>query len=557
MIDDLISHEEDMEVFLTSKEIVELTEKDIEIEEVLDDTPISSDHSKTAFEIYCEVKSKSSKSSAYKKRKHKSKKKKRKKKKSDYDIVPCYPLYEAYPQIIGQALYEGYRTRLGRNIPPSLTFEFRRGSAFFFGRTPEGKLVGKPLDVDGHIAVFGGSGSGKTTSIAIPNFFTWNGTIFLFDFKGDLIKWSKRRCSKILYLLRNHKNCYWYDPFYVLSKDGKENLIQNARELAFAIIPLPPDTREPFWIEAARDVLTGAIVHYFEIGETFIRAMTEIKTTSLIQLLDIIAADKMAVACVNPDLKLNPKLLSGVSMELHNHISIFATDTLIQDILSPSEDEPKEQITWTDLDGCDVFIRMDQSKIEQWRSIMRLMLVQLVRALEKRPEKYEPAGKIIPPTLLMLDEFPQYGKIDAIASSLKVLRSKNVTISLFCQSLADLDESYGKVTRSTILDNCPYKAILNSSDAETQQYFSDLVGTVKVPSRGMTVNFDELGRHTGYNANISEAREPIVYPHEFSSLSDIVLLHPGPERFCRVEKETSFRKEPNQRLIEKGDHDYV
>lgn len=184
---------------------------------------------------------------------------------------------------------------------------------------------------------------------------------------------------------------------------------------------------------------------------------------------------------------------------------------------------------------------------------MRLMVVQLIRTLEKRPEKYETAGKTIPPTLLMLDEFPQYGKIYAITSSLKVLRSKNVTISLFCQSLADLDETYGKISRCAILDNCPYKAILNSSDAETQHYFSDLVGTVKVPSKGITVNFDELGQQTGYSASVNVSREPIVHPHEFSSLSDIILLHPGPERFCRVEKETHFRNNSNPKLIEEGE----
>lgn len=539
-----------MENFSTSAELAEIAGKDIKNErtDVSDNTLASSSHSKTAYEIYCETKSKSS-------HKRKRKRSKKKKLKPFYDVMPRYPLREIYPQFIKQAYSEGYSLRQGHNIPANLLLEFPQKYGFFFGRAPDGKFVGKPLDVDGHIAVFGGSGSGKTTGFSIPNLFTWNGTIFSFDFKGDLIKWlyKRRRRSKILYLLRNHKNHYWYDPFYVLSKDGEENLIQNARELAFAIIPLPPDTREPFWIEAARDVLTGAIIYYFRLGDRFIDAMIEIKTTSLMELLDTITTDKMAAPCVNPDLKLNPKMLAGVSAELHNCISVFATDTLIQDVLSPSEDAPNERITWTGLELCDVFVRLDQSMIEQWKSVMRLMLIQLVRTLEKRPEKYEPAGKTIPPTLLMLDEFPQYGKIDTITSSLKVLRSKNVTISLFCQSLADLDEAYGRVTRSTILDNCPYKAILSSSDAETQHYFSDLVGTVKVPSRGINVNFDELGRQTGYSVNVSESREPIIHPHEFSSLSDIVLLHPGPERFCRVEKENYFRKNPHPELIEKGE----
>ena len=269
-------------------------------------------------------------------------------------------------------------------------------------------------------------------------------------------------------------------------------------------------------------------------------------------LLKKIADDKMAKTCVNLDLNMDSKMLAGISMELHNHISVFATDTLIQDILSSSEDDHKERIMWDELEQTDIFIRIDQSMCEQWKSVMRLLLVQLIRTLERRPEKYEAAGKRIAPTLLMLDEFPQYGKLDIFTSALKILRSKNVTISIFCQSLADLDETYGKNSRRAILDNCPYKAVLNASDAETQQYFSDLVGTTKVPSKAITANFDELGYSLGYSVSVNESREPIIHPHEFASLPDIILLHPGPERFCRVKKETYFRENACPELIEEG-----
>lgn len=440
--------------------------------------------------------------------------------------------------------------REGSNIPASLIFDPSNRSAFCFGRTTYNRFVGKRSDNDGHILVFGGSGSGKTTGIAIPTTLTWKGTIFSFDFKGDLIKWCKRRKAKILYMLSGQTNRYWYDPFQFLRQNGDENLIQNARELAQAIIPMPNNISDPFWIESARDVLTGAIVYYYRLGKDFIGTIWEIKTTNMSELLGKIATDEKSKICVNPDLMLNPKTLAGVSMELHNQISVFATDKLVQDILSSKKEAPKELIQWEDLEYRDIFIRIDQSRIEQWKSVMRLMLIQLIRTLERRPEKYEIEGACVKPTLLMLDEFPQYGKIDAITSSLKILRSKNTTVAIFCQSIADLDETYGEATRRTILDNCPYKAILNASDAETQLFFSNLVGTVKTPCKGISTNFNEFGQASGYSVCINESREPIIYPHEFAALSDIVLLHPGPERFCRVKKEVLFRRNPEQKTIE-------
>ena len=260
------------------------------------------------------------------------------------------------------------------------------------------------------------------------------------------------------------------------------------------------------------------------------------------ELLERIRTDIYAAVCINPDLDLNPKTLAGVSMELHNHISVFATDKLIQNVLSPMSNASKNIIKWENLQFFNIFIRLDQSRLEQWSSVVRLMLTQLIRTLQRRPEKYEPEGEKLKPILLMLDEFPQYGKIDLIPSALKILRSKNVTFSIFCQSFADIDEIYGNVTRRTILDNCPYKVILNAFDAETQQYCSALVGTVKSPSESLNMNFGEFGQPLNYSFAINESRKPIIYPHEFASLSDVIVLHPKPEQFCRVKKETCFKE---------------
>lgn len=486
-----------------------------------------------------------------KKRKKKKKKKKHQKHKkyrmeTDYSLS-CVPQHRALLDYYQYSFEEENAMREGYRIPLSLIFNPYHQSAFFFGRTIDGGCVGKSINTDGHIAVFGGSGSGKTTGIAIPNMATWHGTIFSFDFKGDLIKCRRRK--KVLYLLREVDNKYWYDPFYRLRQDGEDDLVQNARELAHAIVPLPNKVPDPFWITAARNILTSGIIYYFRLDASFIDAMTEIKTTKMSVLLEKFSHDNLAKLCLDPDLDTNPKTLAGISNELRNHIDVFVTDSLIRDVLSPAEDGSKELIQWEDLeDGYSIFIRVDQSRLDQWTSVMRLMIVQLIRTLERRPEKYEPTAHKCIPTLLMLDEFPQYGKIDPITLALKILRSKDVTIAIFCQSLADLDETYGKDTRSTILDNCPYKAILNSSDADTQRYFSELVGTVRQPSRSFTANYNNLGHPSGYSATINEGHIPIILPHEFASLQDIVLLHPGIERFCRIQKETYFRRSPKQLL---------
>ncbi len=491
------------------------------------------------------------KKSKKKKKRKKGKKKKDREKNQNQTLDLPYITQQDILETFNQIMFsEDDIIREGQNIPDSLIFDPNRESAVFFGKSDYGEYVGKKDCVDGHVAVVGGSGSGKTTNNGIPTMFTWKGTIFSFDFKGDLIKFAERRKPKILYFLNGKQNRYFYDPFYFFKLSEEDKLIQGARELSNAIIPLPRDTPDPFWIESARNVLTGALLYYYRLGTSFIQAMIQLKTTPLKEVLKNISTDEFANAFINHDLELNPKTLSGVSMELHNHIVVFATDPIVQDALSTSDENPKEPITWENLEAQDVFIRIDQSRLDQWGSVIRLLLIQLIRVLERRPEKYDPCGKNIKPTLLLLDEFPQYGKMDSLTSALKILRSKNVTFALFFQSLADLDETYGKDTRRSILDNCPYKVILSAADAETQRYCSELVGTVKTPSMGISLKYDETGNPNGYSLNITESREPIIFPHEFASLSDVILLCPESERFCRLQKETRYTKQPP---IKKGE----
>ncbi len=197
-------------------------------------------------------------------KKGKKKNHKKKRKKKDDEILSLMPLTDSL-SIFRQQMLESIHIREGYNIPFSLELTSCRQSAFTFGES-YGKPVGKHQEDDGHIAVFGGSSSGKTSSIAIPTIHTWKGPIFSFDFKGDVLTWATRRHPIILYMVDGAKNYFWYDPFYLLRQDSENNLIQNAREIAQAIIPLPPNTTEPFWVESARNILTGGIVYFFNLG---------------------------------------------------------------------------------------------------------------------------------------------------------------------------------------------------------------------------------------------------------------------------------------------------
>lgn len=488
--------------------------------------------------------------------------------------------------------------RHGNDIPKHMVHSTRQDAGVFFGTkriNNKIKYVGKPKDSDGHVLVIGGAGSGKSSCVAIPTLETWEGTIFAIDIKGELTKyWNEKlagkRPTKIINLTKDKGDYPGYDPFYFLGQKGNEDdLVQNAREIAQAIIQIPPHTLEPFWLQAAQHILTASLLYHHKCcNATFNDAIKSTQKTQLNTLIKQINEGDCEEAQLHimqflksADIKDN-KTLAGISAELSNNIMVFATDPRIKAAFTPTEDS----VRWEDLTDHNIFMRIAEDKLGQWDGAITLMLTQLIRSLERRQDKKythdekpivrSASGKEIPPTLLLLDEFPRLGKVDVIQNAVSTLRSKGVTICLMMQSLAQLDRTYGKETRQIVVDNCQYKAILQVTDPENQKTFSDMIGTIKVATGGLNVSnsestgestnsqstalkaddilnyikgrpLNQSARSSGHNqsvtggttGSINETREPIVHPHELATLDDIVLLTPN--GFCRVDKAPYYK----------------
>lgn len=482
--------------------------------------------------------------------------------------------------------------RFGNDIPQYMQHSEKKSAGFFFGmrKANDGSIhyIGKPQNNDGHILVIGGAGSGKSSCIAIPTLATWNGPIFAIDIKGELFEQchdlNLKHPAKVFRFSKETAGTCRYDPFHLLCEGDPDDLVQNAREIAQAIIPIPPNIQDPFWCQSAQHILTAVILYVCGMRETdedtgktiegtFNHAMTLIQTKKIWKLIDEIgkSKNKAAIMHINQFLGIaepeDNKTLAGISAELSSRIIPFATDNRIKSAFTKGDN----MMRWEDLETQSIFMQIPEDKIGQWDSAITLMLTQLIRTLERRPDKYSMNGKeqSFPPVLLLLDEFPRLGKIDVIQNAVSTLRSKNVTICLMMQSLSQLDKTYGVESRKIIVDNCQYKAILNIADPDNQKIFSDMIGSINVEKRSTndsvnmrnspstsssvseTVNSsdsrdDNVSRSMGTSR--STTREPIIFPHELATLKDILLM--TPDGFCRVDKLPYYYKEPHPVLVD-------
>jgi len=436
--------------------------------------------------------------------------------------------YGMYVRLRGHRLLKSAKDKLINPDPaPKLCVGHNPRGVVFGIREDFESYIAKSETLDGHIMIIGGVGSGKSSCLAIPTLRAWRSRVFAIDIKGELYAKTHEYRSDIKVFNPQDDNSYGYDPYVFLR--ASSNHVQEARAIAQAIIPLPPENKDPFWIESAQTILTGAILHYYT-NHSFIDTLREMQSHGPQELIKIIAGsgNPKARMCVGSYIDMEPKTLSSIFAELSRATITLVTDDELVSALSKSRNIAPEDLEY----GNDIYIKIPEHLLKQWKNLLTLIVNQFLTFFERRDEN----NNI--PILFLLDEFPRLGKIPVIIEGLATLRSKKITICLIAQSIAQLDVIYSEKVGRVIADTCSYKAILGATDTHTQEYFSKLFGTYEKEkiskNRGLGLNGLTASR------NISETTEDkrIIKPEEFATLDTIALLTPHGN--CFVDKAPYF-----------------
>ncbi|MCL2434410.1 MAG: type IV secretory system conjugative DNA transfer family protein, partial [Clostridia bacterium] len=387
------------------------------------------------------------------------------------------------------------QTGQGRHPKPPKELFTPNNQGFIFGEYRRSfckpRYFFKDEYTDGHILICGGAGSGKSSSLAIPSLLAWQSAIFAIDIKGELSAATAHRPGERKIFNPMLPDTWGIDGFYALC--NSDNPTQAAHEIAASLLPEPANVKDPFWVRSAQNLLAGFMLHYYHEGYSFVNTIKEILRKPVDLHVKYIFEETHSADArlhLSQFYTLENKTLAAIFAEVGNAVRLFATDRHVMAALSKENNISPEDLER----GINIFLSIPEDKLEQWKPLFTLITNQFLKHFERRPDKRAA------PILFLLDEFPRLGKIEAVATALTTLRSKKITIALIIQSLAQLDLLYGPAQRRVILDNCAYKAILGASDAETQEYFSRLVGTVEATRQRQrpshAADTDEERRHT-------------------------------------------------------------
>ena len=145
--------------------------------------------------------------------------------------------------------------------------------------------------------------------------------------------------------------------------------------------------------------------------------------------------------------------------------------------------------------------------------LFAIMMWQTVNILcRKALVRY--GGSLPRPVTMLFDEFANIGKVPDIEKPIAVVRSRNISIALFLQSLSQLKGPY-KDNAATIVDCCDTTLFLGGKSTETTKQISESVGKETVS----TVTWNESrGAQASSTRNWNTLERDLVQPAEVAKL---------------------------------------
>lgn len=115
----------------------------------------------------------------------------------------------------------------------------------------------------------------------------------------------------------------------------------------------------------------------------------------------------------------------------------------------------------------------------------------------------------------VFDEFANIGTIPDFERMITVIRSRNIAVSMICQSLSQLDENYGENNAATIMNACDTLLYLGGKSADTNQKIADMIGKQTVAN--VSVN-DSRGANPTYTHNYGLIERDLMQASEVSRM---------------------------------------
>ena len=428
-----------------------------------------------------------------------------------------------------------------KNAKGVILGEFYDRNANPLRRLHECELVSMPQDtrLNGHMLVFGPSGSGKSRWLRNLLFQAMlnEQSVITTDPKGELcidtaMMFYQRGYTVRVLNLKDPEHSHQWNPFSAI--DPSDTL--TCKRLAKMIIANTNDGNSgDAFFDNGEEALLSMLIIYMLNREG---ATPEEKSFSyLLSLLD-----EKNIKRLESDVDQNPfhpaysayqkykrqsptqreSFATGLYVRLH-----LVEDQRLKHMLTNSNDDLAIDLDLPAYEKCAYFIVLPAGDTS-FQFLSSMFFTLLIEHLEHYAETHRDENNEArcPQVVnLFLDEFCTIGKlgttIETIEQMLSTVRSYNLRMLLVVQSLGQLENIYGKGLSNSIVGNCNIQVLLACGDDLTADYFSKRCGqtTTVVESTRVTKQTLAIAQVIpSYGESSGEGKRELMTPYEIKTL---------------------------------------
>ena len=382
-----------------------------------------------------------------------------------------------------------------------------------------------------NVLTCGGSGSGKTRFFAKPNIMNANTSYVVLDPKGEILRDTGNLLLhegydiKVLDLI-NMDRSHCYNPFVYLRNDNDiQRLVTN---LFKNTTPKGAQSQDPFWDQAATMLLLALIfyLHYeappeeqnFPMVMEMIRA-GDVKEDDegykstldlLFERLEMRNPEHIALKYYRSYHSGSGKTLKSIQITLISRLEKFNLESLA----GITQNDEMELASLGEKKTAVFAVIPDNDS--SFNFLVGMLYTQLFQQLYYQADIVHGGAGLPVHVHFVMDEFANVALPDEFDKLLSTMRSREISVSIIIQNLAQLKALFEKQWES-IVGNCDEFLYLGGNEQSTHEYVSKLLGkeTIDTNTYGQS-----RGRNGSYSTNWQITGRELMTPDEVRMLDN-------------------------------------
>jgi type IV secretion system protein VirD4 len=420
-------------------------------------------------------------------------------------------------------------------------------------RDKSGRLHYLRHDGPEHVAAIAPTRSGKGVALVAPTLLSWPASLVVNDLKSELwhltAGWRERQAGNrvIRFDPAAESGSAGFNPLEEI-RLGSIHEVGDVQNLVTILVDPEGKGLVDHWAKTSHAFLTGAILHVLYQARLDNRSGTlpdvALALSNPSRPIDGFYRDMLnnkwadgavhpTIAAASRDMTNRPDEERGSVLSTAMSFLSLYRDPLIAKNVSRSDFRILDLMNAEKPVSLYLIVRAEDK--DRMKPLMRLIINQLMRVL-LRPEITYKDGRPLAPhkhrLLLMLDEFPSYGKLDVFQEALAYIAGYGIKAYLIMQDIAQLWGAYGR--DESIISNCHVRCAFAPNKIETADWLSRMVGTTTIVKEDVTTSGNRYGASLSHiSKSFHQIARALITPDEVMRLkspvkaADDTITEPG------------------------------